>query len=101
MSNLYEVTMTTNIKAITLSAYLSMFFLAVSFLTFYLSDAYWINLVIMLFIGVGIGTYEGVTDAMLLDIHTKRVGLHININHLFVTLGSALIAIYLIFLEMN
>lgn len=152
--------MITNIKAITLSAYLSMFFLgvatsligaasrnigltpfqigmmitiqnigfmisvslsgaladthekpkilfvgslilAVSFLTFYLSDAYWINLVIMLFIGVGIGTYEGVTDAMLLDIHTKRVGLHININHLFVTLGSALIAIYLIFLEMN
>ncbi len=75
--------------------------LAASFLTFYLSNAYWINLIIMLFIGVGIGTYEGVTDAMLLDIHTERVGLHININHLFVTLGSALITVYLIFLEMN
>ena len=75
--------------------------LAISFLTFYISDIYWINLVIMLFIGVGIGTYEGVTDAMLLDIHTERVGLHINVNHLFVTLGSALITVYLIFLEMN
>jgi len=75
--------------------------LAVSFLTFYSGDAYWINLIIMLFIGVGIGTYEGVTDAMLLDIHTERAGLHININHLFVTLGSALITVYLIFLEVN
>lgn len=75
--------------------------LAVSFLTFYLSDIYWINLIIMLFIGMGMGTYEGVTDAMLLDIHTERAGLHINVNHLFVTLGSALIAVYLIFLEMN
>ena len=75
--------------------------LAASFLTFYLSHVFWINLIIMLFIGIGMGTYEGVTDAMLLDIHTERVGLHINVNHLFVTLGSALIAVYLIFLEMN
>lgn len=75
--------------------------LSASFLTFYLSDVYWINLIIMLFIGVGTGTYEGVTDAMLLDIHTERVGFHINVNHLFVTIGSALIIIYLIFLEMN
>lgn len=72
-----------------------------SFLTFYLSGVYWINLLIMLFIGIGMGTYEGVTDAMLLDIHTERVGLHININHLFVTLGSAIITVYLIFLEMD
>ena len=75
--------------------------LAASFLTFYLSDVYWINLIIMLFIGIGMGIYEGVTDAMLLDIHIERVGLHINVNHLFVTLGSALITVYLIFLEMN
>ena len=75
--------------------------LSASFLTFYLSDDYWVNLIIMLFIGAGVGTYEGVTDAMLLDIHTERVGFHININHLFVTIGSALITIYLLFLEMN
>lgn len=75
--------------------------LSAGFLTFYLSDAYWLNLVIMLLIGAGAGTYEGVTDAMLMDIHTERVSFHININHLFVTLGSALITIYFIFLEMN
>jgi len=75
--------------------------LSAGFLTFYISDVYWINIIIMLIIGAGAGTYEGVTDAMLLDIHTERMGLHINVNHLFVTLGSALIAVYLIFLEMN
>jgi fucose permease len=75
--------------------------LSASFLTFYLSDDYWVNLIIMLFIGAGVGTYEGVTDVMLLDIHTERVGFHINVNHLFVTIGSALITIYLLFLEMN
>jgi fucose permease len=75
--------------------------LSAAFLTFYLSDDYWVNLIIMLFIGAGVGTYEGVTDVMLLDIHTERVGFHINVNHLFVTIGSALITIYLLFLEMN
>jgi FHS family L-fucose permease-like MFS transporter len=75
--------------------------LAVAFLTFYLSQIFWVNLVVMLFIGVGIGTYEGVTDAMLLDMHTDRAGLHINVNHFFVTLGSIVIALYLIFLELN
>jgi fucose permease len=75
--------------------------LSAGFLTFYLSDLYWINILIMLAIGAGAGAYEGVTDAMLMDIHTERVSLHININHLFVTLGSALITIYFIFLEMN
>ena len=75
--------------------------LGVSFLTFYLSDSYWINFLIMLFIGVGVGSYEGVTDAMLLDLFTERAGLYISINHLFVTLGSTLITIYLIFLEMD
>jgi MFS family permease len=75
--------------------------LSAGFLTFYLSDLYWINILIMLAIGAGAGAYEGVTDAMLMDIHTERVSLHININHLFVTLGSALITIYFIFLEAN
>jgi FHS family L-fucose permease-like MFS transporter len=75
--------------------------LAVAFSTFYLSQIFWVNLVIMLFIGVGIGTYEGVTDAMLLDMHSDRAGLHINVNHFFVTLGSIAIALYLIFLELN
>lgn len=75
--------------------------LAVAFFTFYLSDLFWLNLVIMFFIGVGMATYEGVTDAMLLDIHTKRESLHINVNHFFVTFGSIMITVYLIFLQMN
>jgi predicted MFS family arabinose efflux permease len=75
--------------------------LAFSFFTFYLSELFWINLGIMLLIGAGMGTYEGVTDAMLLDIHTERASLHINVNHFFVTFGSAMIAVYLIFLQMN
>jgi FHS family glucose/mannose:H+ symporter-like MFS transporter len=75
--------------------------LAASFLTFYLTDAFLINLTIMFFIGAGTGTYEGVTDAMLLEIHDKRESLHINVNHFFVTIGALMITLYLIFLQMN
>jgi fucose permease len=75
--------------------------LAFSFLTFYLTESFWLNLLIMMMIGVGMGSYEGVTDAMLLDMHEVRQSLHININHFFVTFGAILITVYLIFLEMN
>jgi len=75
--------------------------LAFSFLGFYQTEIFWINLIIMMLIGVGVGTYEGVSDAMLLDLHSKRQNLHININHFFVTLGSIVITLYLIYLQMN
>lgn len=75
--------------------------LAASFFGFYQIELFWINIVIMLFIGIGVGTYEGVTDALLLDIHPKRAGFHINVNHFFVTFGSIIITAYLIFLQMN
>jgi predicted MFS family arabinose efflux permease len=75
--------------------------LAFSFFTFYLSELFWINLLLIFSIGAGTATYEGVTDAMLLDIHTQRENLHINVNHFFVTLGSTMITLYLIFLQMN
>ena len=75
--------------------------LALAFFTFYLTGLFWLNLVIMFFIGAGIGTYEGVTDAMLLEIHTRRQNLHINVNHFFVTFGSITIALYLTFLQFN
>jgi MFS family permease len=75
--------------------------LAAAFITFYLSKAFSINLLIMFFIGIGTGTYEGVTDAMLIDIHDRRESLFINVNHFFVTLGSLMITLYLIFLQMN
>jgi FHS family glucose/mannose:H+ symporter-like MFS transporter len=75
--------------------------LAAAFLSFYLFPQFWLNLMVMLFIGMGIGVYEGVTDAMLLDIHPDKENLHISINHFFVTFGSIMITIYLIFLQMN
>jgi MFS family permease len=75
--------------------------LGVALLTFYWSGLFWVNLVVMFLIGVGIATYEGVTDPLLLDIHTERQSLHINVNHFFVTLGAILITVYLLFLQMN
>ncbi len=75
--------------------------LALSFIFFYLSPSFHTNLFIMFLIGAGTGTYEGVTDAMLLDIHRKKESLYINVNHFFVTLGSLMITFYLIFLQMN
>ena len=75
--------------------------LAFSFLTFYLWELFWLNVAIMVLIGVGVGSYEGVTDAMLLDLHERRQGLHININHFFVTFGSILLTVYLIFLDVD
>ena len=75
--------------------------LSAAFLTFYYTEWFNLNLAIMFMIGAGIGTYEGVTDAMLIDIHPKRGSMHININHFFVTFGSIVITVYLIFLQMN
>ena len=75
--------------------------IAASFFVFYLKDSFLLNLVIMLFIGIGIGGYEGASDAMLLDLHTRRESLFISVNHFFVTFGELMIVIYLIFLQMN
>jgi FHS family glucose/mannose:H+ symporter-like MFS transporter len=75
--------------------------LSLSFFAFYLKDAFSLNLGVMLLMGMGIGTYEGVTDPLLLDIHRGREGLFISINHFFVTFGCLTITTYLLFLQMN
>ena len=75
--------------------------LSAAFLSFYLTQIFNVNLFIMFMIGVGMGTYEGVTDAMLIDIHPQKESLHININHFFATFGAILITVYLIFLQMD
>lgn len=72
-----------------------------SFLAFYAAPAFWFNLVVMVIMGAGIGAYEGAADALLFDLHEQRASFFININHLFVTLGSGTIALYLIFLELR
>jgi fucose permease len=74
---------------------------AASFLAFYAVPGFWFNLAVMLLLGTGTGAYEGAADAMLFDLHEKRAGLFININHLFVTLGGGVIALYLIFLQVG
>ncbi|MGD8262019.1 MAG: MFS transporter [Desulfobacterales bacterium] len=75
--------------------------IATSFFFFYMKDSFILNVGIMLIIGVGIGGYEGASDAMLLDIHERRESLFITVNHFFVTFGELMIVIYLIFLQMN
>ena len=75
--------------------------LAVSFFLFYLKEPFLLNLVIMFFIGVGIGGYEGAADPLLLEIHKHRASLFISISAFFVTFGGLIIAIYLIFLQMD
>jgi MFS family permease len=75
--------------------------LAASFFLYYLWPPYGLNLAVMAAIGVGIGTYEGVADAMLLSLHDRRQALHISVNHFFVTFGCLAITLYLVFLQMN
>jgi MFS family permease len=75
--------------------------LAASFFLFYFWRPYAANLAVMFFIGVGIGTYEGVADAMLLDLHPRRQGLFVSVNHFFVTFGCLAITLYLVFLPLE
>jgi len=75
--------------------------LSPALLSYYLFHVFEVNLLLMFLVGAGIGTYEGVTDALLLDIHPQRAALHININHFFVTMGSIFITLYLILLQMD
>ena len=75
--------------------------LAVAFLAFYVTDSFGVNLVVMFVVGVGMGAFEGVTDALLLDIHKARQNYYINVNHFFVTFGSIIIAVYFLFLTLN
>ncbi|MDW8070913.1 MAG: MFS transporter [Anaerolineae bacterium] len=70
-------------------------------MVFYGTDIFALYLLAMLLLGLGIGTYEGVTDAMLIDLHAGRESLHISVNHFFVTFGSIAITTYMLFLQMN
>lgn len=74
---------------------------ALAFATFYLWEPYAVNVLIMAAMGAGMGIYEGVTDALLLDLHEKRGSRYITINHFFVSIGSVTITLYLIYLQMN
>jgi fucose permease len=68
---------------------------------FYANPSFLLNIIMMFFIGIGIGTYEGSADALLLDLHEERQSMFINVNHFFVTFGALGITFYLIFLQMD
>ena len=73
--------------------------MAMSLFAFYATDIFWLNMMIMFLNGAGIGVFEGVTDAMLIDLHEENASLQINVNHFFVTFGSIIIAIFLTYLQ--
>jgi MFS family permease len=75
--------------------------LGIGFLAFYRTPILALNCPIMFLIGCGTGNYEGVTDAMLIDIHPDQAARHININHAWVTVGKTALAIYLLILTVN
>ena len=75
--------------------------LVFAFATFYLSPYFLANLAIIFCVGVGTGSYEGATDALLIELYPDRRTRYVNINHFFVTTGSLAITLYLIFLQMR
>lgn len=75
--------------------------LALGFGGFYLRDAFRLNALFIFLIGLGMGTYEGVTDALLIVLQPNRKSFYVNVNHFFVTLGSLIITLYLIFLQLS
>jgi predicted MFS family arabinose efflux permease len=72
-----------------------------SLFIFYATEILLLNMAAMFFVGIGIGAFEGVTDALLLDLHPQRPSLFMNVNHFFVTAGGLGITAYLIFLQMS
>lgn len=68
---------------------------------FYAHPGFLLNALIMIMIGIGIGVFEAVTDAMLFRLYPLRRSLAISLNHLFVTLGSLAITVYILFLHLD
>ncbi len=75
--------------------------LALACLAFYRVPLFWVNCVVMFFAGLAIGSYEGVTDTMLLDLHPDRAANYININHFWVGVGKTGLAVYVMLLALN
>ena len=75
--------------------------LAAGFFFFHRSPSLAFKAAMMFCMGVGFGSYEGTTDPLLLEVHSKRPGFIINLNHGFVTLGSIAIAAYLLILQFD
>ena len=75
--------------------------LGASFAVLYQTTVFYINLAAMLLMGIGMGSAEAVTDAWLLDMHTRNESRLVTINHFFVSVGSVTITVYLMVLELR
>ena len=75
--------------------------LGLSLLAFYRTPIFWVNCLVMFGVGTGIGSYEGVTDAMLIDLYPGHAPRYINLNHFWVSVGKVGLAVYLMFLILN
>lgn len=75
--------------------------LAVAFTLFFRWPAFGVNVVIIAFIGISMGTFEASTDALLFELYRERRGLAINVNHLFVTIGALIMTAYLTYLQLD
>lgn len=74
---------------------------AVGIYCFFLWESFALNLLFMFLIGAGTGSFEGVTDALLVDAHRQRANLFITLNHFFVVFGALLITVYMYFLQLQ
>ena len=75
--------------------------LGFSFAALYRSDSFAVNLGVMFIMGGGMGAVEAVTDAMLLDMHTRNESRYVTVNHFFVSIGMVGITLYLMALDLN
>ncbi|MFW6291403.1 MAG: MFS transporter, partial [Spirochaetota bacterium] len=75
--------------------------LGASFALLYRSPLFVVNLAIMLLMGLGMGSVEAVTDAWLLELHTRNESRLVTINHFFVSVGSVVITLYLMAMQLD
>lgn len=75
--------------------------LALACLAFYRVPVFWVNCLVMFFAGLGVGSYEGVTDTMLVELHPDQAASYININHFWAAVGKTGLAVYLLYLALN
>ncbi len=62
--------------------------LALCLLLFFRHPSFALNAALMGGIGIGMGTFEGTTDALLIRLYKDGQSRQINISHFFVTLGQ-------------
>lgn len=74
---------------------LGCFIMAAALAAFFRQSVFALNGLLMVGIGVGMGTFEGTTDPLLIQIHKERQSRQINISHFFVTVGATGITAYL------